>query len=586
MGGHRLHRGGRAAGRTHLSRRAALLSAALGVVLVAPFFVVGLGDVPFDDPGEGMHAEIARELTASGDPLRLTLNGVRYVDKPPLLYALLAVAFTLGGPGEGPARLVPALAALAAVAATAWAGARLLGARCGFVAGTALATSCGFFVYGRYVRPETLFVAALAAGFALLLTGVVEERRARAALGLAAFGVAGLAKDPLGALLPPVAVGLALVACGCARPVRRWLPPTGVAALLALGLGWYVVVSAATPGFAWYTVVDNHVLNVARARRFPDEDVPLSALEFLAVAAVGALPWLAPAAAIVGRLARRRAWRDPAEAPWSALALWGGGVFLVTTLSGFRLPHYGLPAYPAIALLAARGWSELGPRRLAAAHAALFAGLAAVCGIGWLRGPAALRGVLDATDVATRKAAGSGGAALDAAAFVPLLGASAVAFAVGAVALAVLAVRDSGRAAAAYAVIATLLLVLPSVSAGLAAASSARAVKPLALEVRARLGAGDLLVHEGPLENSGALEWYSGVRPVIVDGRQSVLAFGATRPEAAAVFWERARLLAAWTGERRVWLLTGRSPTTSVAAVLPDARLAASAGGRRLYVNH
>lgn len=555
------------------------------MLVVAPFFVLGLGSVPFDDPGEGMHAEIARELTVSGDPLRLTLNGVRYVDKPPLLYALLAGAFALGGAGEGTARLVPALAALAAVAATAWFGARLLGPRCGFVAGAALATSCGFFVYGRYVRPETLFVAALATGFALLLTGVIEARRTLAALGLAAFGVAGLAKDPLGTFLPPVAVGLALAACGGARPLRRWLPPSGVAALLVLGLGWYVAVSVATPGFAWYTVVDNHLLNVARARHFPDEDVPLSAIEFLTVGAAGALPWLAPAAVMTWRLARRRAWRDPAEAPWTALALWAAGVFVVTTLSGFRLPHYGLPAYPAIALLAARGWSELGARGLAAAHAALFAALAAACGIGWLRGASALSGVLDATDVATRKAAGTGGAVLDAAVFVPLLGASALAFGVGAVALAGLAVRDGGRARPAYAVIATLLLVFPSVSAGLAASSSARAVKGLALELRSRLGPDDLVVHEGPLENSGALEWYSGARPVIVDGRRSVLAFGATRPEAAGGFWERERLLATWTGDRRVWLVTGRSPAVSVATALPGAQLAVNAGGRRLYVN-
>ena len=554
------------------------------MLVVAPFFVLGLGAVPFDDPGEGMHAEIARELGASGDALRLTLNGVRYVDKPPLLYALLATAFGLGGASETMARLVPALAALAAVAATAWLGARLLGPRCGFVAGAALATSCGFFIYGRYVRPETLFVGAIATGFALLLVGVIDDRRLATAAGLAAFGVAGLAKDPLGALLPPVAIGLALAACGCARPVRRWLPPYGVAALLLLGLGWYVAASIATPGFAWYTVVDNHVLNVARARRFPDEDVPLSAAEFLVVGAVGALPWLAPAAAVVWRLVHARAWRDSAEAPWTALTLWALGVLGLTALSGFRLPHYGLPAYPAIALLAARGWAELDARRLAAAHAVVFGALGAVCAIGWARGPVALRGVLDATDVATRKAASTGAAVIDAAMFVPLLGIGAIAFAAGAALLAVLALAHRS-ALPVYAVIGTLLLVLPAVASGLAASASARGVKSIAREVAARFEPGDLLVHEGPLENSGALEWYSGVRPLIVDGRRSVLAFGASRPETAGAFWDQAQLADVWTGERRVWLVTGRRPGASLVTTLPAARLLASGGGRRLYVN-
>jgi len=554
------------------------------VLVVAPFFLIGLGAVPFDDPGEGMHAEIARELVVSGDPLRLTLNGVRYVDKPPLLYVLLAGAFAVGGAGEAAARVVPALAGLVAVAATALLGARLLGARCGLVAGIALGTSWGFFVYGRYVRPETLFVAALATGFALLLTGLLDNRRGLVALGLTAFGVAGLAKDPLGALLPPVAVGLSLWACGGVRPVSRWLPVSGLAALLVVGLGWYVAVSLTTPGFAWYTVVDNHVLNVARARRFPDEDVPLSALEFLSVGAVGALPWLVPAAAVVWRLARRRAWRQPDEVAWTILTVWTLGVFTATALSGFRLPHYALPAYPAIALLAARGWAELDARRLALAHAAVFGVLGAACGFAWLHGASALTGVVDATDVATRKAASAGSATLDPAVFVPLLGVTALVFAGGALLLAALAVVRR-RAAATYAVIATVLLVLPSVAAGLAASASSRAVRPLALALRARLAPGDVVVHEGPLENAGALEWYGGVRPIIVDGRRSVLGFGATRADAAETFWERERLAAAWRGERRVWLVTGRTPAASVAGTLPSARLAASAGGRRLYVN-
>ena len=76
---------------------------ALALALLLP----GLGAAPFDDPGEGQHAEIAREILASGDWLTLRLNGVRYFDKPPLLYWLAAGAFAVLGDGEWAARLVP-----------------------------------------------------------------------------------------------------------------------------------------------------------------------------------------------------------------------------------------------------------------------------------------------------------------------------------------------------------------------------------------------------------------------------------------------------------------------------------------------
>src|SRR5262249_24085709 len=160
----------------------------------------------------------------------------------------------------------------------------------------------------------------------------------------------------------------------------------------------------ATPGYVWYTVVDNHVLNVARARHFPDEDVPLSAIEFAAVALLGAAPWVVPAAGVVVGLVRRREWRQPAETAWTALALWATGVFGVTALVAFRRPHYGLPAYPAVALLAARGWRDLSVRWLAGVHAVLLATLGLACALAWSRdGTGFLGGVLDATDVATRK---------------------------------------------------------------------------------------------------------------------------------------------------------------------------------------
>ena len=564
-----------------------MAAAVLAVAVAVPFLLTGLGAVPFDDPGEGMHAQIAREMLAGGRVLPLTLGGVPYVDKPPLLYALMAAAFSVAGPSEGAARLVSALAALVAVGFTAWLGARLGDARTGLVAGLALLASIGFFVYGRYVRPDALFVATLAVGFALALSGLVERRPARVVVGLAAFGLAALAKDPLGAVAPPLAIGLAMALARCGRPVARWLPWPGVVVALGLAFGWWALAEAATPGYTWYTVVDNHVLNVARARVFPDEDVPLSALEFATVGLLGAAPWVVPAAGMAARLARDRAWRDPAEVPWIALALWGGGVFVLTALSPFRLPHYGLPAYPAIALLAARGWRDLGVRWLAAAHAIILGGLALACGLAWATdGAAFMTRVIGVSDVASRKSAVLAAAPPVPAwsAFQPLVGAAALVLGLGALALAIAAIARA-RVVAVYATLVTLCLLLPSAAAGLNLVSAHRAVAGLAAEVRRRAAVEDVVAHEGPIENAGALEWYSGRRPVIVDGRRSVLAFGATRPEGRDAFWDGRRLSEEWRGPGRVWLVTGRPPQLSVVAGLADAELVAAGGGRRLYVN-
>jgi 4-amino-4-deoxy-L-arabinose transferase-like glycosyltransferase len=593
----------------------------LAAVLLAP----GLGRAPLDDPGEGQHAEIAREMLG-GSRITPRLNGVRYFDKPPLLYWLTAASFHQWGLTEGAARLAPLLGALVAVAGTTLLGVRLLGFGGGLLAGAALLSCALFAAFARYLRPETLFVAAIQWGFVGLLWqfGSADSRLSFssfsaagaqkwpphspsggqpvvdlvggsgpaylfALVGCAALGVAALAKDLLGVVGPLAAVAVALWLAGRVRPVRAWLPVAGIVLMVGLGVGWYAMVTAAEPGFLWYTVVDNHVLNVARMRAFPDEDVPLSALEFLAAAGFGAFPWIVAAAVTVVALVRGRAWREPAEVPWIALAIWAVGVLAVFTLSPFKLPHYGLPAYPAIALLAARAWREAGPRPrgLIVAHLALFLLLGA--GLAWWGsgdGRAFTTAVFGITDVYSRKEAAWGQPSpyppwSD---IQPLLVRGSIFFLAGAGALALAAARGSARAAAAV-VGAVMLLLVPVVGDGLAATSSARAVVGMAREIRARLGPGDVLVLEGPIENAGAVEFYSGHRPTLLDARRSVLGVGATFADAAGTFWTPARFAEAWGSARPPYLLTTRVPAQSIAAQLPpeSVRLLSVQNGRWLY---
>ena len=81
------------------------------------------------------------------------------------------------------------------------------------------------------------------------------------------------------------------------------------------------------------------------------------------------------------------------------------------TLSPFKLPHYGLPAYPALALLAARAWRDAAPRPrgLIAAHLVLFALAGAGCA--WAAvgdGRVFTEAVFGVSDVYSRKEAALG----------------------------------------------------------------------------------------------------------------------------------------------------------------------------------
>jgi len=577
------------------------------VLLTLALLLPWLGAAPFDDPGEGQHAEIAREVMVSGDWLTLRLAGIRYFDKPPLLYWLIAAGFKAVGISEWVARLPAALGAAAAVGGTTLLGARLLGPGSGALAGAGLLSCALFAAFGRYVRPETLFVAAIQWGFTGLLFrfwgGAApllpqtppppDEGCARrwAVIGCAALGVAALSKDVFGLVGPLGAVALALAMGGRLHPIGRWLPPLGLGVLLVLGLGWYALTTIRNPGFLWYTVVDNHLLNAVQLRQFPDEDVPLSSLEFVVVAGLGAFPWMVPAALEIGQLTRRRAWRFAEDIPWVALALWAVGIFLVFTISAFKLPHYGLPAYPAIALLAARWWSrrDARDRRPVLWHLAAFGLLAAILGAAALTdGRGFMDTIFSATDVYSRKeAVATQIAPLPAwSALRPLVWHTALVFALGAALLATAAAWRAGRLAACTVAV-TMLAIVPSIGQGLGLVSTARAVSAMAAEIRLGWSPDVVLIHEGPIENSGALELYAGVRPVLVEARRSVLGIGSTFPEAADTFWDADRFTRVWLSNRPALLVTTRDPERSLVAKMPRDRvhLLASRQGRWLWSN-
>jgi 4-amino-4-deoxy-L-arabinose transferase-like glycosyltransferase len=523
------------------------------------------------------------------------LNGVPYFDKPPLLYWLMASVFTWLGPTETAARLVSALSAVAVAVLTALIGARIGSARVGLMAGLMVAANLEMFLFGRMVKPDLLFVALILLALYGFIRAYLGGGRRPLLLFYGSLGVAALAKDFLGALGPLALVALFLWLAREGASWRQWVPAHGVLLLIAIAAPWHLVVEAQHRGFLWYTVMDNHVLNLSRQRAFPDEDVPLSALEFLAVTAVGFFPWVLAVPVAVWR-ALRQPWETAEARVWMLLAVWAVGVVGIFAASPFKLPHYGLPALPAMALLAARMWDEAierppgAPRSWTLQLPALglvvaLTALSLLLWRGWLH---LSSGTVAVADVSARNMAAHGQAATTdfLAQFRPLFGGIAAIFAPVTVALGVAAWRRRALVGVG-ALLAGMIAFLPLSVEGLALFAKSRSVRVATDAILLRAEPGDVIAHEGPLENSASALIRLGRRVQIVDGLQSNLAFGSTFPEARGIFWDAAALARAWSGERRVLLLSATSPEKSVARDLPPGtvHILLDAGGRRLYSN-
>lgn len=561
---------------------------ALAALVAAAIAFLGLGEAPFIDPPEGFHAEIAREMLVRGDFVTPRLNGVRYFDKPPVPYWLMSMSFQVAGPTPGAARFWGALALVGVAAVTAATGLLLRGPRFGFLAGLFATANLGLFLYARIVKPDLLFVFVLS----LAWLGVAIAWRVHPVglvLFYAALGVAAITKDLLGALGP---LGVLAIGLWCAgeRSFSRWFPWWGGAIVVAIAAPWYLAVEAQNRGFLWYTIVDNKLLNVTRQRAFPDEDVPLRALEFLLVTVAALLPWILAAPFGIARV-----FREPSQTPetgiWRVVTVWALAVIAVMTVSPFKLPHYGFPAFPALALLAARAWDDAfddpaRSRRVLVPATVLFALLAAALGAGVL-GVVSLGGeTLGTVDVATRNlhARGQSAPSVSLAAWRPVMISAAGVFAIAAVTLAIASWRRIVGLGAAAAV-GAMVAFLPVAGQGMAEFARLRSAEPVIEALVVRSGAAEQVIHEGALENSGSLLLALG-RPVrVVNGLASNLAYGATFADSHDLFWDEARLQREWAAPGRRFLVSVVAPGRSVAGRLERAHLIARSGTHWLYSN-
>jgi len=111
--------------------------------------------------------------------------------------------------------------------------------------------------------------------------------------------------------------------------------------------------------------------------------------------------------------------------------------------------------------------------------------------------------------------------------------------------------------------------------------------RPVARAIVERTQPGDVIAHEGSLEYSAALPFYTGRRIVVVNGARGDLDFASRRPEARGYFLDGPGLSQLWDGPGRVFLVTQRPPERSVVSGLPPraVRLIGRFGSRWLYSN-
>jgi 4-amino-4-deoxy-L-arabinose transferase-like glycosyltransferase len=106
---------------------------------------------------DSVHAEVSREMLLRHDWVTLFANGVRYLERAPLLYWSMAASFKLFRVRTAAARLPLAFTVLAlALIVEAFARRAFASTRAGLYAGLILLSSFGIFIFTRINIPDAM----------------------------------------------------------------------------------------------------------------------------------------------------------------------------------------------------------------------------------------------------------------------------------------------------------------------------------------------------------------------------------------------------------------------------------------------
>ena len=582
------------------------------VLLWAIVYIPGLFSPPLLDDADSVHAEASREMLVRHDWTTLYIDGVRYLEKAPLLYWGMATSYEVLGVKDWAARLPLILAELWLLLATYSLGKRTLGERAGFWAAIALTVSVGPYLFTRILIPDMLIPLWLTLGFDFFLRTLEEEPPSIVSCwglaGTAALNV--LTKGLIGLVFPAAIIGIYLIVTGNLKHLLRMRLLSSTLVLLIIAAPWHIAAAFENPaagqsrGFLWFYFVNEHFLRYLGKRIPRDYDtVPL--LVFWALMLLWLFPWSAFLLQALAKVPHRwKEWRsgmDKAQRAMLLYAIWAAFILLFFSFST-RQEYYAVPALPALALLIGcwlqqedesakdsglRRAGRIGSIALVVIGAVVFA--AAMFLLAQSKSTPADSDLADLLKKNPNEYALAFGHIFD---LTPrALGLFRVPLATFAIVLFVGSIlnfvyrRRNFTTAANWVLTIMMVCVLFAVHQGLVMFSPILSSKKLADAVEQEFRPGDVIVSYGTYEDASTINFYVRQPVHVVNTRtEGDLDYGSLFPDAPAIFENDASLDLLWRGPRRVFLWVEEDKVPPYVRQSGSYQLARS-GGKLILMN-
>lgn len=328
------------------------------IVLALGMIVPGIASLPPLDRDESRYVQATKQMVESGNYVDIRFQEESRYKKPIGIYWLQSLAVRAGGKGvDAPLwhyRLVSVAAILLAVSAIFLTGTAMFGPLAGLVAALALMAMFGVALEGRIAKTDAMLLAfALIAQAALAQVHSAARRKESLWPGHAwifwgAQGIAILLKGPIVPLLSLLTVAVLWLFERDGTWLKQLRPVRGAMLSILIAAPWLIAITWESGGAFWSESVGADMMGkVTRGQESHGAPPGYYLLSYAVYVWPLGPPLLAASLALLGRMR--------ADPPLLFLFAWYMPYWLLCELIPTKLPHYMLPAYPALAL--ALGWA-------------------------------------------------------------------------------------------------------------------------------------------------------------------------------------------------------------------------------------
>lgn len=318
-------------------------------------WVPGFFNIPPTDRDESRFAQATKQMLETGDYVRIENGrearnrkpiGIDWLQVPPV-----ALARTIGLATTNPIwpyRIPSALGGIFAVLATFLGWRRAIGDGAALIAAAMLAASVILAVEHMLAKTDAALLAVTTVALSLLGGAYLGGSLSR--YGAAGFWLACGAGILIKGPVTPTVAGLTALSLAFVDRRARWLrelwPAAGIPLMLVVALPWFVAIGFATHGRFFSEAVGgdfgSKLVGGSEGHGAPPGFHLLL------------LPLLIFPSTIPVLLSLAAAWRGRAEPVTRFLLAWLIPSWMLFELVPTKLPHYTLPLYPALCLLAGR----------------------------------------------------------------------------------------------------------------------------------------------------------------------------------------------------------------------------------------